>query len=137
GYIVQRFLPGSDPNFNLIKDKGLQGQVELPSPAMGGPYAAFRVPGVDPPVWDLDRFTLLADYSPFPIPVDNGGLTIRPRLLPPTPYFRGAGQNQIEATGVGGGIAVGKDNLLYYGTGIGFMCAVEWRKGRPNFRWKI
>ena len=30
-----------------------------------------------------------------------------------------------------------KDNLVYYGTGQGYMCAAEWRRGVARFRWKM
>jgi len=136
GYVVARFMPPANPMTPLPTDlvllkNGLAGQVQLPVPP-----AALAVPG-QPGVWNLTDFVLLADYSPIPIPVDNNGATIRPRFEPTTPYDRGGNQNQLQATGIAGGVAVGKDNLVYYGTGIGFMCASEWRKGRPHFRWKV
>jgi hypothetical protein len=131
-YVLARFLPNSNAEFQILRD-GTGGQVQLPPPT--GVYADFAKPG-HPGIWDLDRFVLLADYSVLPTPVDTGGQTIRPRFSPSTPYERNA-QQAIKATGIGGGVAVGKDNLVYYGTGIGYMCAVEWRKGRPTFRWKM
>ena len=131
-YVLQRFVPG-DPGFVLLPD-GTGGQVMLPAPP-----AQFSVPGAggNPTnVWDLSRFVLVADYSPLPQPADNGGATLRPRFLPATPFVRG--QNQIvQPTGIGGGVSVGKDNLVYYGTGEGYMCAAEWRRGHAGFRWKM
>src|SRR5690606_33353023 len=55
-------------------------------------------------------------------------------------YVRGtvdSAANQVQPTGVAGGVAVGKDNLVYFATGIGYMCATEWRKGRADYRWKV
>jgi hypothetical protein len=130
-YVLARFRRG-DPGINLLPD-GTGGQVELPQPI--GPLAGFAVPG-NANVWDLSRFVLLADYSPLPMDVDVGGRTLRPRFSPSTPYFRGQ-NNQVQPTGVGGGVAVGRDNLVYYGTGQGYLCASEWRRGRAGFRWKM
>jgi len=130
-YVLARYLPGM-AGFTLLQD-GTAGQVELPTPP-----AAFARPG-QPEIWDLDRFVLLADYSPLPTPVDTGLVgqaTMRPRFSPATPYVRSSAQ-QVLPTGIAGGVAVGRDNTIYYATGQGYMCATEWRKGRPQFRWKI
>lgn len=129
GYVVRRFVPGT-AGFQLLRD-GTAGQVELPRPP-----TAFAAPG-QPEVWDLNRFVLVADYTPLPINVDTTGpATLRPRFTPATPYVRTA-QNTIQPTGIAGGVTVGRDGLIYYGTGIGYMCAAEWRKGRAQFRWKM
>ena len=147
GYVVARFLP-SQPNAALrpqLLPDGTGGQVLLPRPdhpnlprdANNNPL--FQEPG-QPGVWDLNRFNLVADYSWLPIPTDNNqGRTLRPRFSPGTPYERAAvaGQSPVQVTGIGGGVSVGKDNLVYYGTGNGYMCCVEWRRGRPLFRWKL
>lgn len=137
GYVAARFLPGQ---LNLLQN-GTAGQVELPAPV--GALAIFAKPGA-PGVWDLDNFVLLADYSPLPQPVDavgtSTGYTIRPRFSPATPYVRdptGGVQNQAQPTGIAGGVTVGKDGLVYFGTGIGYMCASEWYRGRARFRWKL
>ncbi|MFN3648088.1 MAG: hypothetical protein ACK47B_00800 [Armatimonadota bacterium] len=141
GYVEGRyFAPQPGQTFNatqhirLLPD-GVGGQFELPEPP-----PAFVSPTI-PGQWDLNRFILVADYSPLPVPVDNNaGLSMRPRFNPSTPYERNANgsvQSQIQPTGVAGGVAVGKDNLIYYGTGIGFMCAAEMRKGQAAFRWKM
>jgi hypothetical protein len=136
GYVTHRYTL-NQPNGAMLLPDGTAGQVELPAPPM-----QYQETG-QPNVWDLDRALLLADYSPLPIPVDQSplggaGLTIRPRFSPATPYERGAGPgNQVKPTGIAGGVAVGRDNLVYYGTGIGYMCAAEWRRGRAHLRWKM
>lgn len=132
-YVYARYsLEANIPGFNLLPD-GTAGQVELPVPPKTP--IDFSLPG-QPNVWNLKDFVLVADYSVLPAPVDNGAATIRPRFSPPTPYLRNI-QQQVEPTGVAGGVAVGRDNLIYYGTGQGYMCASEWRRGRAQFRWKI
>ena len=141
-YVLARFVPGT-PGFNLLPD-GTAGQVELPEPSAANGLAAFSMDptGADAKLrnqWNLNDFVLLGDYSVLPTPVDTGlagETTIRPRFTPPTPYVRTNAQT-VDPTGVAGGVAVGKDNLVYYGTGKGYMCAVEWRRGRPLFRWKM
>lgn len=125
-YVYMRFV-GNE--LNLLPD-GTAGQVELPAPPAG-----FSVPGAAG-VWDTSRFVFLADYSPLPQPVDQGGATIRPRFSPQTPYFRNV-QQIVQPTGIAGGVAVGSDNRVYYGTGIGYMCSVEWNRGQPKFAWKM
>ncbi len=140
GYVAARFVRG-DAGFQLLTD-GTGGQVLLPAPGNLTPPAGlptFNEPG-RPTVWNLRDYVLVADYSWLPIPVDNNqGRTLRPRFSPPTPYVRNAtgGISPVQLTGVAGGVSVGKDNLVYYGTGNGYMCAVEWRRGRPQFRWKF
>lgn len=141
-YVLARFVPGT-PGFSLLTD-GTAGQVELPEPSAANGLAAFSMDpsGTNPRLrnqWNLNDFVLLADYSVLPAPVDNGlqgQATIRPRFAPATPYVRTTAQT-VDPTGVAGGVAVGKDNLVYYATGKGYMCAVEWRRGRPAFRWKF
>lgn len=133
GYVLARFLPAT-PGFQLLRN-GTAGQVQLPPPT--GPLAGFALPQ-KPNTWDLNRFVLLADYTPLPVPdAQSNSATMQPLYSPQTPYERGQGQNQVQPTGIAGGVAVGSDNLQYYGTGQGFMCAAEWRKGRPHFRWKM
>ncbi|MGV3721279.1 MAG: hypothetical protein ACO1SX_10265, partial [Actinomycetota bacterium] len=127
-YVLARYVRGTT-GFNLLPD-GTAGQVELPAPP-----AVWAVAG-QPNSWDLSKVVLLADYSVLPQPVDTAGQTIRPRFSPPTPYVRGA-QQVVQPTGIGGGVSVGPDNRVYYGTGIGYMCAVEWNRGRPQFAWKM
>lgn len=139
-YVLARFVPGT-PGFNVLTN-GTAGQVELPEPT--GPLSVFSLDptGMDARLrnmWNLNDFVLLADYSLLPTPVDTGltgEATMRPRFTPPTPYLR-PNANTVEPTGVAGGVSVGKDNLVYYGTGKGYMCAVEWKQGRPIFRWKV
>ncbi|HTE19707.1 MAG TPA: hypothetical protein VK689_15180, partial [Armatimonadota bacterium] len=129
-YVLARYVRG-DADFRLLPD-GTGGQVELPPP----PEPRFALPG-QPNVWNLNDYVLLADYSVLPQPVDNGGQSIRPRFSPTTPYEREGNQQQVQPTGIAGGVAVGKDSLTYYGTGQGYMCAAEWRRGRAQFRWKM
>lgn len=128
-YVLLRYISEVPGMLNLLPD-GTAGQVELPAPPAG-----FSVPG-QPGVWDTSRYVFLADYSPLPQPVDQGGATIRPRFSPQTPYVRGI-QQVVLPTGVGGGVSVGPDNRIYYGTGIGYMCSVEWNRGQPKFAWKM
>jgi len=128
-YVLARYIPGI-PGFNLLPD-GTAGQVELPPP----PDPFWALPG-QANAWDLSKVVLLADYSVLSQPVDTAGQTIRPRFSPPTPYVRGP-QQVVQPTGIGGGVAVGADNRVYYGTGIGYMCSVEWNRGRPQFAWKM
>ncbi len=128
-YVLGRYTStGANPPVPL--PDGTAGQVLLPAPP-----PLFQVPG-QPGVWDLTKVVLVADYSPLPVQVDSGAGTIRPRFTPATPYFRGQ-QQVVQSTGVAGGVSIGKDNLIYYGTGQGYMCATEWRRGRAQFRWKI
>lgn len=127
-YTYMRYVRG-DTGFNLLPD-GTAGQVELPIPP-----AAFAVPN-QPNVWDTTRFVFLADYSPLPQPVDMNGATIRPRFSPQTPYIRGP-QQIVEPTGIAGGVSVGSDNRVYYGTGKGYMCSVKWYRGQARFAWKM
>jgi len=127
-YTYMRFVQG-DAGFNLLPD-GTAGQIELPMPPTG--FAAQGSAGV----WDTTKYVFLADYSPLPQPVDQNGATVRPRFSPQTPYVRGL-QQIVQPTGIAGGVSVGSDNRIYYGTGIGYMCSVKWDRGHPKFAWKM
>ena len=135
-YVLARFVPGAT-GFRPLSPASAAGVVELPAPT--GSLSQFSVNGQGQ-IWDTDRFLLMADYSIRPQAIDTGGRILVPTFQPPTPYVRsqaGGAQNQVPPTGVAGGVAVGRDNLVYYGTGIGYMCAAELRRGRPAFRWKV
>lgn len=133
GYTLARY---SGTQLTLLPN-GTAGQVQLPAPPL-----AWSVNG-DQTNWDLSKVTIVADYSVLPQAVDasatSSGATIRPRFSPPTPYYRSSlsNGNQVQPTGIAGGVAVGKDGLIYYNTGQGYMCGTEWRRGRHIFRWKM
>lgn len=142
-YVLARFVPGT-PGFNVLTGGAQSGQVELPEPSAANGLNQFSMDpsGMDARLrnqWNLNDFVLLADYSFLPMPIDtglSGEATLRPRFTPATPYVR-ATANTVEQTGAAGGVAVGRDNLAYYATGKGYMCAVEWKRGVARFRWKI
>jgi hypothetical protein len=131
-YVLARFVPGS-AGFQPLSPATLAGVIELPPPT--GVLSRFALPG-QPNTWNTNDFVLVADYSVRPRPVDNGGATLAPSFQPATPYERGPSQNQAPPTGVAGGVSVGRDNLIYYGTGIGYMVAAELQRGQAAFRWK-
>lgn len=145
GYVAARFVPSmldaTNRGFSLLRN-GAAGQVQLPEPTQANGLLQFALPNPSndprlPPTWNLNDYVLVADYSPLPIAVDGTGATLRPRFSPATPYSRQTNPNQPQPTGIAGGVSVGKDGLVYYGTGQGYMCAAEWRKGRALFRWKM
>jgi hypothetical protein len=132
-YVLARYIhdPSGVKELTFLPD-GTGGQVQLPPPPV-----AFAIDGAPNKGWDLSRIVLLADYSVMPQPVDQTGQTIRPRFQPQTPFENIPGNTTEMQTGIAGGVAVGKDNLVYYGTGMGYMCAAEWNRGRAIFRWKV
>jgi len=105
-----------DPRVQLNAD-GQPGRVRLPQPV------------------DLNEFAIVADYSIRPQPDAATGSPTRQRRHF-VPAFQPSGAMVGAQSGVAGGVAVGKDDTVYYGTGRGYMAAVEVEGGSPRVRWK-
>ncbi|MBI3910167.1 MAG: hypothetical protein HY320_04455 [Armatimonadetes bacterium] len=120
GYTLQRYTLLT-PSGVVLNDSGQPGRLRLPAPQ------------------DLDDVAIVADYT-----VDaardpaSAGLTptfFRQRRYF-VPAFQGPGAVAGQQSGVAGGVAVGKDETIYYGTGRGYMAAVQIESGVPRVRWK-